>query len=230
MEKIIYEDKKQKQIIVFKEKEKRNSSEVKEGVYSLNTEFEYYLIVNSNTVWCTISNYKMKYKIENDNLILDEESNLLLPIIKIPISTLLKIKTQEQMNEYIKSKQEVKDKIEYEKMKEIYLLGMSGELETNWRYAGYNNTKQLFNRIMDENSEEHNKFFSGLVDPLILYLATIGKLVECSDRLEISPLGLRTKLKKYPIVIKMLCQEYNIDIDFLVNFDIESEKKKSQKM
>lgn len=229
-EKMLYENKENKQTIVLKEKDNSKSTEVKKGVYKLNFEYEYYLIVNSNTVWCGIFDKRLKSNIVNDCLVLELEHNLLLPLINIPISTLLKFKTQEQMNDYIKSKQEEIEKKEYEKMKEVYLLGISGELETNWRYAGYNNTKQLFIRIMDENSEEHNKFLRGLVDSLILYLSTIGKLVECSDKLKISPLELRTKLKKYPAVVKMLCIEYKIDIDYLVNFDMDTENKKSQKM
>ena len=224
-------------IIILIEKDNTTYQEVEHVLWNkklkatkICNDYNYTLKVNGNVVWQGNFKERLKNNVSDNNLKLEEECNVLLPLIDIPIDTLLKIRTPYQMNEYIKSKQEEKEKQEFEMMKEVYSLGISGELYTNWRYLENNRRQLLFDRIMDINSPEHKKFMSNLVDPLITILISKNKMVDCLDKLETSIFELREKLKKYPEIVTMLCMEYKIDINDLINFDEKIDSKKSQKM
>lgn len=235
MEKILYNE--NGNIIKLIEKNNTKWVDVDEafGYKVTNTskmcpDYDYMLVVNSNIVWKGNFDEQLIANVVNGNLRIERKSDMLLPLIGISVSNLLEIKTEDEMNDYIKLYQSLKEPKDFEMMKGVYNIGKSGNLDDSWKYGGYNKTRALFDRLNDENSIEHQQFLINLIDPLINILIYKNKMVDCLDKLGTTVFEIRVKLKKHPEIITMLCLEYNIDINDLINYGEDSDIKIVQKM
>lgn len=200
-----------------------------EGTDSLKLipKYGYILNVNSNIVWINELKEKLNYEIIDNSLFIETESNMLLPLINIPIDKLVNISNIEEFENYINSQKESKEKQEFEIVRDVYLVGKDQGLDENPEMFVPNPYfKELFLRINEPRTPENRILLVGLVDMVLDHLISTGKMVECLEILNTNIFELRSKLKKYPEVVLMLCSEFKINKDDL----LKKQKKHNKKM
>lgn len=194
-------------------------------------DYEYSLKVNSNVVWQGKFKEKLNSELYNDSLLIEEESSLLLPVFALPLKILLNTENPIELKKYIEFYERQKQLAESKMLNEVYLKGIDIGLDKNENlYVTDGRTKELFLRIVDINSPEHNKFLCGLSDLLMEYLKKEDRLLECLIKLKIGPNELRENLKKQPELVTMICLLLKIDKADLISFGMNNGTKKSQKM
>jgi len=199
-----------------------------EGTNSLKLipNYEYMLKVNSDIVWISQFKEKLNYEIVDDSLVIETESNMLLPLINIPLENLLYINNIKQFNNYVDSKKEEKERQEFEIVRDVYLEGIEYGLDKNPdMFVPNQYFKELFLRINEPGTPENKALLIGLIDLLLDYLTSTGKMVDCLEILNSNIFELRSKLKKYPEVVLMLCMEFKINPDDLLKFEENHNKK-----